>query len=456
MRTCPQCGASNGPDDDFCGNCGSYLGWSDPAHQTSTGDDAPEPPAPAHHHPDAPHTASSPDPTAEADAPAATTRTSTSRTSSLRTRLTGRARRDPEESRVPGAPGVTAGPGVRPWAPDTDSASPGRGPAAEPRPDPAADAGSQAPQEVTPPPDGPAADDHVRADSTAPAATSASASAPEPTAPDATGDRPPAAAEQPAQPAPVLPAKPVAARPTVRPVTATEEEAGLPCGACGTLNQPERRFCRRCAAPLHPAAPTAPLPWWRTVWPFRRRVRAGSGRGVRLLVALAAVVALAVAVFLLLPAGRALFEDTKDKLGGTKAITPANITASAELPGHPATNTTDGLRNRYWGAPKPGATVTYTFDKPFRLVDLIITNGASVSPEQYAQEARALQMDMTATSANGTTHRKTLSLSDKPGPQTLVTGFDDVVTVRLELRSVTGLTPGRHIALAEVEFFQRS
>ncbi|NEB74861.1 zinc-ribbon domain-containing protein, partial [Streptomyces sp. SID14478] len=31
MRECPACGASNGDTDDFCGNCGSYLGWSDEA-----------------------------------------------------------------------------------------------------------------------------------------------------------------------------------------------------------------------------------------------------------------------------------------------------------------------------------------------------------------------------------------------------------------------------------------
>ncbi|MCX3059554.1 hypothetical protein [Streptomyces beihaiensis] len=29
MRACPACGASNGPEDDFCGNCGAYLAWSD-------------------------------------------------------------------------------------------------------------------------------------------------------------------------------------------------------------------------------------------------------------------------------------------------------------------------------------------------------------------------------------------------------------------------------------------
>ncbi|WP_272926856.1 zinc ribbon domain-containing protein, partial [Streptomyces sp. SID486] len=29
MRECPACGASNEATDDFCGNCGGYLGWSD-------------------------------------------------------------------------------------------------------------------------------------------------------------------------------------------------------------------------------------------------------------------------------------------------------------------------------------------------------------------------------------------------------------------------------------------
>ncbi|MEV4443723.1 zinc-ribbon domain-containing protein, partial [Streptomyces sp. NPDC049577] len=236
---------------------------------------------------------------------------------------------------------------------------------------------------------------------------------------------------------------------------APEEVSGPPCPACGTPNPPGRRFCRRCAHPLTPAEERTPLPWWRTVWPFRRRVRAGSGRAVRLLVILGVVLALCVAGFLLLPAGRALFEDTRDKLGDAKAVTPVDVSAIAQLPSHPATNTTDGLSNRYWGAPGPDASVTYTFGKPFRLVDLVVTNGASASPEQYAREARALRMDLEVTSADGTVHRSSLTLGDKPGPQTFPTGITDVVTVRLVLRSVTGLSEGRHVAVAEVEFFQR-
>ncbi|WP_261399118.1 discoidin domain-containing protein [Streptomyces misionensis] len=192
------------------------------------------------------------------------------------------------------------------------------------------------------------------------------------------------------------------------------------------------------------------------MWPFRRRVRAGSGRWVRLLVILVVVAALCAGAFLLLPAGRALVEDTRDKLSGTKPVTPVRVTASASVSGHPAANTTDGLSNRYWAAPGPGASVTYTFGKPFRLVDLLVTNGASDSPQQYATEARALRMDMEITSSDGTVHRKSVTLSDKAGPQTVTTGISDVVGVRLVLRSVTGLTAGRHVALAEVEFFQRS
>ncbi|WP_343308428.1 zinc ribbon domain-containing protein, partial [Streptomyces sp. SID5770] len=255
---------------------------------------------------------------------------------------------------------------------------------------------------------------------------------------------------------PVLPAKAVAPRPVVRPAAVEDEGSGRPCPVCGTPNRPERKFCRRCAAELRPVPKAAPLPWWRTVWPFRRRTRAGSGRGVRLAVILAVVLALCAAGFLLLPAGRALIEDVRDKLGKATPITPVRTEASGALPGHPATNTTDGLNNRYWAAPGPGASVTYTFRKPFRLVDLIITNGASTSPEAYARQGRALQVDLEVTTADGTRHVKELALSDKSVPHTIQTGISDVRTVRLTLRSPVGLSGGRHLALAEVEFFQRS
>ncbi|ROQ59318.1 hypothetical protein EDD93_6710 [Streptomyces sp. 840.1] len=359
MRACPTCGASNGSADDFCGNCGAYLGWSETEPAPST------PPA---------NTQAPPEPT-------------------------------PEETTAP-------------------------------------------PSNPTPPPPSPTASSTTPPRTTVPPAPTPGPG-PAPAAP-----APEAPAREPVLP--VLPAKPVAPRPVVRPVAAPEEAAGVPCPACATPNLPGRRFCRRCAAPLNPAAKPAPLPWWRTVWPFRRRrARASSGRVVRGLVILAVLLALCAGGLLLLPAGRALIEDTKDKMGKAKAVTPVGIAASAEIPRHPAKNTTDGLNNRYWGAPGPRASVTYTFGKPFRLVDVLITNGASKSAEEYARQGRALRMDLEVTTQDGDKHTKQITLSDKPGSQPVPTGISDVKTVRLVLSSPAGLTKGRHLALAEVEFFQR-
>ncbi|MGW3265217.1 NADase-type glycan-binding domain-containing protein [Streptomyces sp. NPDC001056] len=454
MRACPACGASNGPDDDFCGNCGAYLGWSsEGAARTPTADDgsaadggssspASSPPATdADSHADdrtsARSSGTAADAPSRAEEPGTARRAEEGRTTRTGDDADGDAgdapappvpRTAPTASGTPGTPGT-------PSASDTPSA-----PAAPPAPRTAPAASPAPPVSPAPPASPPSRISPARPAAPAPRAPRA----PEPAEPEAR------------QPAPVLPGKPVAPRPVVRPVAAREEVVGPPCPACGTPNPPGRKFCRRCATPLNPQAAPAPLPWWRTVWPFRRRVRAGSGRWVRLLVILLVVLALCVGGFLLLPAGRALFEDTRDKLGGTKAVTATRVTASAAVPGHPASNTEDGLSNRYWGAPGPGASVTYTFGKPFRLVDLIITNGASDSPEQYAAEARALRMDMEVTSSDGTVHRRSVSLSDKAGPQTVTTGISDVVRVRLVLHSVTGLRAGRHVALAEVEFYQRS
>ncbi|WP_405448681.1 NADase-type glycan-binding domain-containing protein [Streptomyces erythrochromogenes] len=269
--------------------------------------------------------------------------------------------------------------------------------------------------------------------------------------------RPPAAPAE-ASPAPVLPAMPVAPRPVVRPLAVNDDVAGVPCPACGTPNPPDRRFCRRCATPLTPSTAAAPLPWWRTVWPLRRhrRTRAGSGRLVRFLVVLAVVLALCAAGLLLLPAGRHLVQDTLDKLGKAKAVTPTRVRASAELPKHPVGQSTDGLSNRYWGAPGPGASATYTFGKPFRLVAVIVTNGASPAPEEYAKQGRALRIDMEVTDRDGATVHKKLVLSDKPGPQTFPTGISDATTIRLTLEEPAGSAPQGPLALAEVEFFQRS
>ncbi|MGW6574463.1 NADase-type glycan-binding domain-containing protein [Streptomyces sp. NPDC054945] len=554
MRACPVCGASNGETDDFCGNCGAYLGWSGSAPARSSagsatdapdrGDDAPPapaapesataaaatepspsapsalsgaapaPPAPLKAEPvpsapprvepvpsvsPRPRSASTAPPAAESAAPqgatgsaapaASPTESAPPTTADTDSRHgphpedAGADRRLPWKRRrsVPSTP-ADAGSGPPPAPPGGETAPPGGEPdrsaptAADRRRGPApADAGptSAMPSAAAPSPTGPdpagpdpagprpPADRQDRTGRGAPGAPEAAAPravAPRVPAPAAP---PPAAAPRavapqvPDSPQPVRPAKAVAPRPVVRTAPVSDSGSGVPCPACGTPNPPDRRFCRRCATPLTPTTTAAPLPWWRTVWPLRRRTRGGSGRTTRFLVVLAVVLALCAGGFLLLPAGRHLIEDTRDKLGKAKEVTATRVEASAELPGHPVGDSTDGLNNRYWGAPGLGASATYTFAEPFRLVDVIITNGASASPEEYARQARALRIDMEVTTRDGRKVHKRLDLSDKPGPQTFPTGISDALTVRLTLDAPAGAAPDRHLALAEVEFFRR-
>ncbi|MFJ8226557.1 NADase-type glycan-binding domain-containing protein [Streptomyces griseus] len=248
----------------------------------------------------------------------------------------------------------------------------------------------------------------------------------------------------------------MARRPVVRPVEADETPDGPPCPACGTPNLPGRRFCRRCAAPLDAREQPAALPWWRTVWPFRRRVRGGSGRALRRTLLVLAVAGLLVAGFLFFPLGRYVYEDVRDKLGGTAEISPTGVTASASAPGHPATAATDGLTNKYWGAPALGASLTSSFAAPFRLVGVVVHTGVSKEPQEFRRGARPTRAELIVTTKDDKVHRKTVTFNDKPGKQETRLGISDVVSVRLVLREATGQGEGRPIAVGEVEFFRRT
>lgn len=426
MRSCPACGTANREDDDFCGNCGAYLGWSTEPRRTPAAREPEPAPAPR------------PEPEAAAG-PAAP-----------------RPAPEPEAAEAPEAPALEA-----PETPAAGPAIPASPAAAQPSVPPRPATAPTPPAPPTPPPPLPPS----APPSTAPTAARTTPVPPQPTSAPPQQPRHPApapvrpAVPQPPEEAPigaVQPARPVARRPVVRPVEADEAVEGEPCPACGTPNAPGRRFCRRCAAPLRAKAETAPLPWWRTVWPFRRRVRLRSGRALRRILLVLAVVGLLFVGFLFLPAGRVLFEDVRDKLGGTAEISPSGVTASAEAPGHPAGAAVDGLTNKYWGAPALGASLTATFGTPFRLVGVVLHTGASTEPEEFRREPRPVRADLIVTTADGTVHEKELTLNDKPGEQTVRTGISDVVSVRLVLREAVGESKGRPIALGEIEFFKRT
>ncbi|MFE7468548.1 zinc-ribbon domain-containing protein [Streptomyces sp. NPDC057499] len=419
MRSCPACGAANREDDEFCGNCGSYLGWSSrQPDSTPAAAPAPEPTGPA---------APDSDPAAE----------------------------------------QAAGPATAPAAGRTSGTAPAPEPPTPVPALPAEPARTRAPEPAEPPPPVP-----VTTPPPAPTPVSLPDPDPEPE-PEPVPEPAPPAAVRPALPAAaqppaprtdgpdepvgaVQPARPVTRRPVVRPVAAEEEPDGPPCPACGTPNLPGRRFCRRCAAPLQPKEEAAPLPWWRTVWPFRRRVRSGSGRALRRTVLALAVVGLLFVGYLLVPAGRYAYEDVRDKLGKTAEIGPSGVTASADTPGHPAKAVTDSLTNRYWAAPGLGAALTFTFDRPFRMVGVVIYPGASTKPEEFRQTGRPTEIEMIVTKKDGGTETVKLKLNDKPGKFTERTRISDAVSVKLVTRAASGQGEGRPIAVGEVEFYRRA
>ncbi|MFF3529993.1 zinc ribbon domain-containing protein [Streptomyces rubiginosohelvolus] len=384
MRSCPACGTANGESDDFCGNCGAYLGWSsEPVRRGRTRDPDPEVES-------VPEPEVEPAPEPVVPEPAA------------------------EPPTKPTAEAPVPEPAPRPTPASASEPEPGR--TAEPEPAP----GPRAKPEA------------------------ATASAPG-NASDA--DEPVGA---------VRPARPVARRPVVRPVAADEAPDGPPCPACGTPNLAGRKFCRRCAAPLQVREQPAALPWWRTVWPFRRRVRGGSGRALRRTLLVLAVAGLVLAGFLFFPLGRYAFEDVRDKLGGTAEISPTGVTASAAAPGHPGSAAIDGLTNKYWGAPALGASLTCSFGTPFRLVGVVVHTGVSKEPQEFRRGARPTRADLLVTTKDGKVHKKAVTFNDKPGKQTVRMGISDVRSVELVLREATGQGEGRPVAVGEVEFFRRT
>ncbi|WP_318197045.1 NADase-type glycan-binding domain-containing protein [Streptomyces sp. MCL20-2] len=432
MRSCPACGTANGESDDFCGNCGAYLGWSsEPVRRGRTPEPEPEVvPDPAHEPPAKP--------VAEIEAPAPEPRPSSA--SEPEPARTDEPEPAPEPGAKPEAGADTQVPEARPAPPQAPPTTARPATPARPEQPPEPPKAPRSAPPVPPTPPVRPAPAPVRPGVPASATTSGPGNASD-------ADEPVGA---------VQPARPVARRPLVRPVAADEAPDGPPCPACGTPNLAGRKFCRRCAAPLQVREQPAALPRWRTVWPFRRRVRGGSGRALRRTLLVLAVAGLVLAGFLFFPLGRYAFEDVRDKLGGTAEISPTGVTASAAAPGHPGSAAIDGLTNKYWGAPALGASLTCSFGAPFRLVGIVVHTGVSKEPQEFRRGARPTRADLLVTTKDGEVHKKAVTFNDKPGKQTVRMGISDVRSVELVLREATGQGEGRPVAVGEVEFFRRT
>ncbi|MGW1227057.1 discoidin domain-containing protein [Streptomyces sp. NPDC001478] len=185
-------------------------------------------------------------------------------------------------------------------------------------------------------------------------------------------------------------------------------------------------------------------------------MRAGSGRALRGSLIALVVVGLLVAGFLLVPAGRYVVEDVRDKLGGAGEVSPVKVSANASAPGHPPKAAVDGVTNTYWGAPRTGDALTAEFEEPFRLVGVTVHTGVSTKPEVFQKGARPTRADLSITTKDGKVHEKTMTLADKPGEQTVRMGISDVVSIRFTVREAAGQGDGHPIALGEIEYFKRT
>ncbi|QMU77673.1 zinc ribbon domain-containing protein [Streptacidiphilus sp. PB12-B1b] len=452
---CADCGGVAHAGQSFCDDCGSFLNWE---HQAGARPAAAEPAAQAK--PEQPAQAGEPEQEAAPEEGA-----------------------EPEQAAKPEQAAVPEPAQARPAAPATSAAPAAAAPPAPPAPPAApptlsvkkaADATSPVVPAQAPPTAaalGPEDDTTEVLNEPIHPASPAPPAAPVP--PEVARARallvPVADRSVPGRPAPevapVLPGTPSAARPTVRqPGDDDHVPHGELCPWCGTANQRDRHFCRRCAMRLaeSPGGPQR-RPWWRRIFDFRGReapwagerprLRRDLGRIVRWTLAIAVAVALVVTVSTeATPATHAV----EDHFATRAQIHQITFSAYHADPAHPASLAGDGYNNTWWGTGyggfNTGQWLQANFATPTHLLNVIITPCAGAESDQVSVEACPQQLEALITNSSGKTSTKQLSLNDGQ-PQTFGLDARDVTSVRFIIESIYGVSPQKQVAVAEMEFF---
>ncbi|OSP45065.1 hypothetical protein B7767_01535, partial [Streptomyces sp. 13-12-16] len=277
-------------------------------------------------------------------------------------------------------------------------------------------------------------------------------------------DPEPRAPDEPAV-APVLPGRPVAHRPQVRAVgPQSDAEGGVPCPWCSTLNRPERHYCSRCAMSMTRGEDTpGRLPWWRRVFGARDAESAWAGERPRLRRGfghiwnwVVAAVVIGLVITLIVNLG-AMIQATRDHFAKRAPVGPSSVKASRSYSEHGAPLAFDKLNNTWWGPgiaqAAEGEWLEATFDRPTRLLDLVITPGTSTKPDQLSASALPRQLDAQITLADGKKITRTITLDQGAGGQRRKFRVGEVTSVRFILRSAYGADPKKQVAIAEIEFF---
>ncbi|MGY6025085.1 NADase-type glycan-binding domain-containing protein [Streptomyces spinosirectus] len=442
-HNCADCGTRAEPGQSFCDACGAVLSWKDRANAASGA---------------ASGEASRGD--AEATAASAAGSAAAASASTPSSTRTATATASPDATPPAAAPRAEAAAPSTPEPPrtaPTDDTAP-----TEPVPAVAA---------TTPLPTATPAPTPAPADPVGPAAGTPASSNPEGMTDRArqllvpVADPEPRPAAEPSV-APVLPGRPAPQRPqTVRaPGEELGADGGIPCPWCSTRNRPDRHYCTRCAMPMAGETQTpGRLPWWRRLFGAGSRETPWAGDRPRLrrtfdrvLTWLGAAIVLTLLIVLgfNIPKG---VQATKDHFSKRAAVEPDAWSASRSYPGHKPDLVGDKLNNTWWG---PGVSETgegqwlqAKFDVPTRLLDLIITPGVSVRPDQISQSARPHRLEATITLSNGKTVKRQVTLDPGAGGQRIPFRVGTVSSVRFTIESASGTSSKKQVAIAEIEFF---
>lgn len=267
----------------------------------------------------------------------------------------------------------------------------------------------------------------------------------------------------------------------------------LICGVCGTGNDPERNFCRRCGNPLAEAE-KAPEPslWERVRQLFRRRdpepVAAGErpmrpgggmsdaaarGRSAKRKVLgtwITVMKALAVAGVVVGVVGVSISPLRQDVTGWFgdrfqsikrlvvpefEPVNAVGASATSETEGHPAGHAVDLLKNTWWAEADPGpgdgTQLFVELGDPVDIAKVGFLNGAA-DEETFLAQPRPREVHLVF--SNGAT--RDVTLADSQEFQVFdVEGAAGVTSVEIQILSVYPGQDGEEMSLTEVEFRTR-
>jgi hypothetical protein len=153
-----------------------------------------------------------------------------------------------------------------------------------------------------------------------------------------------------------------------------------------------------------------------------------------------------------------LVDEIRDRTESHVALIPASTLASSARPGAPAKHIADGHTNRYWSPAGPaiGSSVEVEFNRPVRVLDIIVTPGISTDQAQFLTVGRPAELLVQFVTPDGAVTEETIKLRDQAGGQRFTVEARNVQRVKLVIRSAYAPKGQSKVAIGEVEFFGRS